>query len=169
MNEANTFNIEATLNAWLKTAIDGLDPPAFFSGFPSTRFILNMPESPINVPAYSGHHLFIETEDAYQGRRGDGGSALIYRAFFDVSVWVSRRNSNFTADKRWMCAALKDIVLGAKSVVLTDYLTNYPASSAGEVKIYIDGIEARQTEQDVNPDIDRERFLILYHTILMGD
>lgn len=170
MNVANTFNIETTLNEWLKAQLNAVTAPIFFSGFPGDRLIFNMPEKPANVPAYSGHHLFIDTVDRWQGRRGDNDTyAVNYRAWFDVSVWVTRANGSWASDKRWMCAVLKDIVNQTVSVSLDDYLTGYPTPADTDYKIVIEGIEARQTEADPNPDFDRERFLIGYRTILRSD
>lgn len=170
MNPSNTLNIETSLNAWLDTQLDTYTPPAFFSGFPGARLVAIKPESPLNPPLFSVSHIFIEMVDEWQGRRGaDNSYAQCYYAFMDVQVWVVRSNVNWMAEKRWLCAVLADIVNKTPSVQLTDYLTNYPASSSVDRRIYIGNLEARQTEQDVNPDFERERFLIKYHHYLRSN
>jgi hypothetical protein len=170
MNAVNVFNVESSLNNWLSAQIATYTPPSFFSGYPGTQLILNMPESPLNVPAFSAHHLMVETFDLYQGRRvGLTTYGVRYEAFMDVSVWVSRQYPNWAADKRWMASILQDIATGTKSVSITDYLTNYPTSAGTDNLVYIDRIDARQTVPDANPDFERERFLILYHCLLRSD
>jgi hypothetical protein len=170
MNPSNVFNIEGTLNQWLRTGLEAYIAPSFFSGFPGSRLILVMPENPMNTPVFSAGHLFIETQERWQGNAGDNGTlAHHYEAFLDVNIWVSRINTQWVADKRWMSTILTDLVNKTKSVTLTEYLDDYPNTSSGVYTIYIDNIEARQTEQDVNPDIERERFLIKYHTIIRSN
>ena len=170
MNPANTFNIETTVNQWLRTQIDAESLPSFFSGFAdSERVIFNMPESPLLAPVFSATHLFIDTEDTWQGRRVDIGVGKRYFAFLDVSVWVSRSNANWAIDKRWMESILHDIVNKTLSIPLTEYLDDFPNTSAIDYSIKIDDIEARQTQQDKNPDLERVRFLIRYHTILRSN
>ena len=170
MNPSNTFNIEITINQWLRTQIDAESLPAFFSGFGgSERVIFNMPEQPLQAPVYSAAHLFIDTDDIWQGRKVDIGVGKRYFAFLDVSVWVSRSNVNWASDKRWMESILHDIVNKTKSITLTEYLDDYPNTSAIPYSIFIDDIEARQTSPDANPDLERVRFLIRYHTILRSN
>jgi hypothetical protein len=170
VNPSNTFNIETSLNSWLQTELDSYTPPAFFSGFPGSRLIMNMPEEPVNVPAFSLHHLLIGVRNEHQGRRtGVNERGGLYEAFMDVSAWVSRKNVNWVADGRWMCAIVTDIVEKTTAVQITDYLTDYPDSDDVEYAIYIGDIDARQTQPDDNPDFERQRFLIKYHTILRSD
>ena len=172
MNAVNVFNIESTLNVWLGAQLDlaKYAPPSFFSGYPGDKVIFNMPEVLANVPAFSAHHLPIETQDRWQGRRvGEGERGVWYEAFMDVSAWVSRKNANWLAERRWMGAVLQDIVIATKSVQVTDYLTDYPASASADYAIYIDRIDSRQTMPDGNPDFERERFLIKYHIVLRSD
>lgn len=171
MNESNTFNFEVSLNQWMRTELDTYTPFADFSGFPGDRLILTMPEEPANVPAFSMHHLLIDTDDVYQGRRvGECEVGQRYSAFMDVSVWVSRLNAHWVSDKRWMCSILADLVNKTKSVQLVDYLGDYPTVPYSmPYAIYIDKIDARQTQPDNNKDFERERFLIKYHTILRSD
>lgn len=172
MNPVNTFNVETSLNQWLSEQLD-LDkyaPPSFFSGFPGDKLILNMPEQPINVPAYSAHHLPIETMSPYQGRRtGINERGVWYEAFMEVNVWVSRNNVNWATEKRWMSAVLQDIVIATTYVQVTDWLSDYPMDNTVDYAIYIDRIDSRQTMPDANPDFERERFLIKYHCILRSD
>lgn len=172
MNPVNVFNVESSLNFWLEAQLD-LDryaPPSFFSGYPGAKLILTMPETPANVPAFSMHHLPIETMDRYQGRRtGVNERGVWYEAFMDVSTWVSRKNANWLADKRWMNAILQDMVINTPAISVTDFLTNYPMDDTVDYVIFIDRIDNRQTVPDVNPDIERDRFLIKYHCILRSD
>lgn len=169
MNPANVFNIESSLNQWLRTGLDAYTAPSFFSGFPGERLILVMPEAPANVPVFSAGHLFIETQKRWQGNRADGVYGQHYEAFLDVSVWVSRANTQWVADKRWMGSILMDWVNKTKSITLTNYIDSYPSTSSGVYQVYLDRIEARQVGEDENPDIERERYLIKYHTILRSD
>jgi hypothetical protein len=171
MNASNVFNIEASLNQWIRTQLDTYTTPAFFSGFGgSQRVVFNMPEAALSAPCFSVDHLFIETMDLWQGRLGDGGTtAQKYSAFLDVNIWVTRSNNNWAIDKRWMASILSDLMNKTKSISLTDYLTTYPTSSAAGYLVYIDAIEARQVGDDPNPDLVRERFLIKYHTNLRSN
>jgi len=167
MNVANVFNIENTLNTWFNTQIATYSPPAFFSGFDGDRVIFDMPEQPLQPPQFSASHLFIRTEDLYQGRRvstADVGQR--YYAFMDISAWVTRGNANWLAELRWMASILNDAVNQALSVNLTEFLDDYPNSSSANQAIYIDGLEARQVGSDPSPDLKRERFLVRYHTLL---
>ena len=167
MNATNVFNVESSLNNWLNTQLATYTPPSFFSGYPGNRLVADMPESPLNVPVFSVHHLHVETQDVYQGRRVSATeSGVWYEAFMDVSSWVTRANANWVADKRWMGAILQEIVIDTKAITITDYTTDYPNTSAVNNLIFIDRMDARQTVPDVNPDFERDRFLIKYHTIL---
>lgn len=172
MNPVNVYNVEASLNHWLseQLELDKYAPPSFFSGYPGEKVILNMPEVPANVPAFSVHHLPIETSDVWQGRRtGVNERGVWYEAFMDVSVWVSRKNANWAAEKRWMCAVLQDIVIATTAVQVSDFLSDYPMDDTVNYAIYIDEMDARQTVPDGNPDFERERFLIKYRCVLRSD
>lgn len=164
---ANLFNVETSLNSWFITQVASFSPPSPFGSFASTRVRTDMPETPLNTPCYTVHHLPISMKDAYMGRIGyDSTSAMDYSAFMDISVWVSRSNLNWLFQQRWMGHKLTDLVISTKQVQISDYLTDVNNPTSTQERILLGTVEARQVLEDMNPDIERARYLIRYETIL---
>lgn len=164
LQAAGTFNVEASLNAWLRTqlaAITGL--PSWLATLPVP--VTYLPEATASLPALTVVHLPGSLDDAWQGRTVSTSSSTKgrdARAIMEVDAWVTRANANWLAQLRTMQDCVMTVLTGTTSVVIKDYATSQtsPADTAYLVRLR----DARlvTTAPDPNPDIERRRMLVDY-------
>lgn len=187
LSQASSFNVEATLNAWMQAALEAFTVPAYLDPLPARVF--TAPQTVAVMPCFSLIHIPIDATSPWQGRRAGEGKGLRARGILDVSCWVSRSASS---DWLMQLRTMRDFVLTAVAsdtvVVIADYAvlprnTVAPAITvlallgtqiAGDdgtwsdtpattsYKINIDECALTPTEADKNPDVERARVLIDY-------
>lgn len=166
MHVTNVSNVEATLNAHFRTALNAISAPSYFTG--AITFTQNWSEIAAILPCYSVHHLPIASVDMWQGRGGgiDGQNAVRSHGLMEISAWVSRDQKMsgqdvWQARLRWMQAAVTEVYAKAPRIVIKDYTT--PASPAATLfTIRTGNLSIIQTAPDTNPAIERRKLQIGY-------
>lgn len=164
MNPANRFNAEYTLNRRMQQYLDSkqFSHPAWLSTPP--KLIFNWDEWVIQPPCISFVHFPVNAEPIGELWVGDSPGYLAV-GLSEISIWVSRKSSDYMAEMRYYCALVEDCWGALKSLPLEDSLsTGEPMPT--EYKIDIVRIQWGGTaEEDQNPDILRMRGLMRYQFI----
>lgn len=163
LKQADSFNAESSLNAWMQTSLQAFSLPSWISTLPP--IVTDYPQVSASIPCISIVHLPVDIDSQFQGKNiggsDKGGRAT---AIMDVSCWVSRSK----APSSWypILAILRDFVLSAAQSTITigilDYQANLTAPPSTVYKINIDKTTVMEVVHDPNPDVERKRILIDY-------
>jgi len=158
---ASVFNVEATLNAWLAAALAAFTRPAWLPDAPAV--ILTVPETTAVLPAFSVHHIPVNSYDAWQGRAVGGGYAGVRCvALMEVNAWVSRNSRNWQAQLRTMQDMVMTVYTETGGVEIKDYATNQSSPTETGYLIRLTQLTTVPTAPDPNPDIMRARMHLRY-------
>jgi hypothetical protein len=162
------FNVEATLNAWLNTAINGITLPSHLSTLPA--FVYNWDEVAATMPCFAIQHIPAGMLNDIQGRVvGNSQSGRRALGIMEVSCFVSRKgNPSWNGQLRTMRDLVETAVTSAGTVVISDYSTPATPTSTA-FKIDILDVTETPTEADPNPNIQRARVLISYAFIYRAE
>lgn len=189
--QASTYNVEASINAWMQAALQAFSLPVWMSPLPAVVF--DAPQVSASIPCFALTHIPVGVANPFQGRwagtsRGGKASGIL-----DVSCYVSRSKS-----RDWVrqLRTMRDMVLSTAEaspvVVIADYAalprntvapaiattalttvalsgddgtwSNTPAST--EYKANINDVTIAVTQADPNPDVERVRVLVDYSYII---
>jgi len=166
--QTSTFNIEATLNAWLFSEI------AAFSGqlpanvtLPSV-FLVWTPITTAVTPCYSVVHIPVSVNASYQGNVTDGtlkGAAAA--GLMDVSAWVNHDTWNYGAQMRTMQDMVQTaLVRNNGGIVVKDYAASVtaPANTSFLIRLRDCAADVPRADTD-NPAIWRGRMLLAYEWV----
>jgi hypothetical protein len=164
IHATSTWNVEASLNAYFKTAFTNFTRPAAFNLTALPRFVENTPEVTANLPAFSFFHIPVGGMDIYQGRQAEAGtSVLLMLGLLDISAWVSRSNTSWNAQLRGMHSMIESAYLDSKAGIrIKDYQTNPTNPQNVAYRIVLRDLDETAVSVDPNPDIERRRFLVKY-------
>lgn len=165
LHATNIFNVEASLNSWLRSQIATITLPSYLTTIP---VITHWPEIEDNLPCISIAHLPGYRRGNYQ--RGAVKDVLA-RGQMDVSMWVSRSQlvsgqEVWLARLRYMEGMIEQIHAGAVAVDVKDYLTTPASPTETDYRIVLGDLSMVQVGVDPNPDIERRRALINYRWFL---
>lgn len=162
LHPANTFNVEASINAWFVAQVAAVVKPAWL---PQVAVVFNMPETGISPPCISLFYLPGFTRNVYQGGHVGGGQKGARAAtLLDVSCWVSR-GALYDGQEAWnaqlmtLRSIVEGVFAGAAPVVIRDYWSSLTNPSAAAYKVDVADFEAVATMHDPNPDIERARYV----------
>ena len=162
LHDSSPSNVQATLNQWFITEAAKITKPSWLPSYTVTNTI---PEDGIATPSFSVIHLPAAQRSIYQGNQAEEGvTARQALAILDISIWVSRSNINWLAQKHTMESMIALVVgLQASGAVrVQDYLSD-PASPVNVAyRITLGDLATVPTSPDPNPDIERSRNLIDY-------
>lgn len=163
LHATSTYNVEATLNNWLKTQINTLTVSLLTAPY---TFVFTYPDVALAPPCFSTTHRAINRVGAYQGRvLGGGESGVSASNLMDISAWV-KRESNWQARMRQMMSMIEAVFAGPGVIRLTDYTTPGTPTTAN-YKINLGNLEAISMDADTdNPGIMRSRAQIRYEWTL---
>lgn len=167
MHATNTSNVEATLNAHFRAALNAISLPSYFSS--TITVTQNWSEIEAVLPCFSFHHLPVTKVDRWQGRNSgvEGVSAVRSHALMEVSAWVSRDQKVsgqdvWQARLRWMQSMIEEVYIQAKSIVIKDFTA--PAAPVATLFIIrTSDLAPIQTAPDQNPAIERRKFQMSYN------
>lgn len=167
IDATSVYNIEATLNAWLRGQLAGYAVPADINLDAVPPLITDVPGRDAVFPAWSIHHLGARTRDMFQGRVTDGSKPGVWASgMMEINCWVTRGNVNWLAHLRWMHSAVLDALTGTTGVVVKDYAADpYNPTDTG-YRILLGDAQDMTTAPDVNPDVERRRVLANYRWVL---
>lgn len=192
--QASFYNVEATLNAWMQTALQAFSLPAWLATLPT--IIPDMPQTNAVMPCFSLCHIPIGTDALWEGNLAGTGKGIWARGILDVSCWVSRSKSpDWLAQLRTMRDMALSVGTASPVVVISDYAalpynsvapaitttalvgtliagddgtwTDTPQTTA--YKINITGAALTPTEADPNPDVERARVLVDYNFVFRAN
>lgn len=165
MHVTNDFNVEASLNGALTTALAAITPTAWLA---APAVVYDWPEIEHSTPCFSIIHFTNALSDNYQGR-GDGAGNSTVRAsgLMEVSAWVSRdqkynNQDIWVARIREMEAMISSVYIANPVILIKDYLTSQSAPALTGYKVNLANLEFVQTADDPNPAIRRRKALISY-------
>lgn len=163
LHATSTFNVEATMNTWIKTQINTITVSLLTSPY---TFIFTYPDIPITPPCFSVTHRQINRRSEYEGRVLSASESGVTAAnLMDISAWV-KRESNWQARMRQMQAMIEDVFAGTATVRVVDYTTPGTPATAN-YKINLGNLEAISMDVDTeNPGIMRSRAQIRYEWTL---
>ena len=158
----STYNVEASINAYFKSAFTAMSRPSFLPNLP--YFAENTPEVKANFPAFSFVHLPSGSMDVYQGRNAEPNTkAMRDLGILDLSVWVIRTAVNWNAQLRFMQAMIETAYLDSRGgVIIRDYTTTPASPSASSYRATFNDLDVVIVSPDANPDIERRRCLVKY-------
>lgn len=160
---STSFNVEASLNEWLRAALTAFTRPSWLSVMPG--IVQDAPQTTAAMPCFSFLHIPVATlTNSYQGRNVGGGlKGGKSIGMMDVSCWVSRSKSpHYAAQLRTMADMVQSAAMSQTAVVVMDYASSQTAPSSAGYKVDIGDITETQTQPDPNPDVERVRILIDY-------
>lgn len=163
LKQATSFNVEASLNEWMRAALAAFSLPAWITTLPT--IVYDFPQVSAAIPCFSFVHLPVDIDSNFQGKNvGGGDKGGRATGIMDVSCWVSRSK----APNSWypILMILRDFVLSTaeatSTVVISDYQTSLSAPAATVYKINIDHAAVVEVVHDPNLDVERKRILIDY-------
>lgn len=166
LKQADSFNAEASLNAWMQSSLQAFSLPNWLTTLPP--IVYDYPEVSASIPCFSVVHLPVDIDSRFQGRNvGNGDKGGRATAMMDVSCWVSRSKAFSSWYPQLMI--MRDFVLSAANstitVIIADYQSSLAAPPATNYKINIDKTSVVEVVHDTNPDVERKRILIDYSYI----
>jgi hypothetical protein len=158
----STYNVEASINAYFKTALTAMSRPSFLPTLP--YFAENTPEVKANFPAFSFVHLPAGSMDVYQGRNAEPNTkAMRNLGILDLSAWVIRSAVTWNAQLRFMQGMIETAYLDSRGgVIIRDYTTTPASPSASNYRATFNDLDIVIVSPDANPDVERRRCLIKY-------
>ncbi len=167
-HSSGSYNVEATLMAWLYEQLIAYKPPLVTTVFMAGEF----PEKAVQCPVWSVHFTTAESDEGggYQGGHVDTGKhgTMMY-GIMEVGCWVSRANDNWRAQKAQMVDvvtyALNTLLGTGAAVIIHDWYTSSDAPPETSYKVSIRSWSLRPPPVDPNPDIERERVLVFYQWV----
>ena len=161
IHPTSTVNVEATINAHFRSALNALSLPLGLATRPT--IIADMPEEVAVFPSISFFHIPMAFSELFQGRNADiGDSVEKGRGMLDVSAWVSRNSINWQAQLRAMQSMIEDVAVSTKNLVILDYNADPSNPVATNYKLDFRAPQPVSTAPDPNPDIYRRRVLVVY-------
>ena len=166
LHVTNDFNVEASINKFIKDALTTITRPSILPTLPT--FVENMPEVKASLPAFSFVHLPAGSIDSFQGRNAElNTKAARNLGILDLSLWVSRNGVNWNAQLRVMQAMVNTVYLDSKSgVIIRDYTTTPGSPSLTNYRVVFNDLDIVIVSPDANPDIERRRILIKYEWMM---
>jgi hypothetical protein len=167
IDASSVYNIEATLNAWLRAALATYTRPADIGLDTAPPVITDVPDRTAAFPSWSIHHIGASTRDVLQGRVTDGVKSGVWASgLMEANCWVTRGHTSWMAQLRWMHSAVLDVVAGTSGVVVKDYASDpyNPADTA--YRVIVGDAQTTATGPDPNPDVERRRVLVGYRWVL---
>jgi hypothetical protein len=158
----NTYNVEASINAYFKAAFTAMTRPSFLSTLPS--FAENTPETPASLPTFSFVHLPAGSMDIYQGRKAEpGAKAVRGLGILDIGAWVSRKNTSWNAQLRFMQSMIDTAYMDSGGgVIIRDYTVTPQTPTVSSYRAVFNDLDVVIVADDPNPDVMRRRVLVKY-------
>lgn len=158
----STYNVEATLNAYFKAALQAFTVPEWLTQ--PLPVVMNTPEVTASLPAFSLSNISVGAMDMFQGRNAEANTrAMTSLGILEISAWVTRKNTSWVAQLRTMCSMIVGAYLDSKGgVILKDYQSNNANPSSVAYRIVLNDLDVVVVSNDPNPDIERRRYLVKY-------
>ncbi len=161
LTASTSFNIEATLNAWLASGLSAFTLPAWLPTLPT--IIYDWSQITLNLPCFALQHIPVSNTDLWQGRVvGNNEKGQQASAILEVSCFVSKSNTSWVAQLRTMTDLVKSHATSTPQVTVLDYAANLAAPAATTYGIKIRDIADVPLDQDPNPGVARRRLLLDY-------
>lgn len=159
LQQATTFNAEATLNAWLETTLATYPVPAWLGTLPPVTY--DWSQIAAIVPCFAVAHIPVGMIDNAEGRQVGGGLlGLQYTSIMEVSVYVSKNTTRWYAQARTMADMVLSSVVANPRVIIRDYAANQVTPAATGFAISVGPADVTTLATDTNPGIARQRVLI---------
>jgi hypothetical protein len=155
------FNVEASLNAWLRTQLGTYTLPSWLSTLPTIQE--TFPINTATMPCFSFWHMPVADQDVYLGRQIDAttrGKRAV--AMMEVSCWATQTNPNYLAQLRTMADLVRSITTAVDSVLVYDYSTPTAPVVTDRRIILMDTTDSTPQQDTDNPSIWRRRLLLDY-------
>jgi hypothetical protein len=167
MGVTTSYHVEATVNAWMVAAVNAATKPAWL---PTIGVVLDWPIVPASMPCLSLNHLPVGMNDEWQGRiAGSAASDKGMRAsaLFEINAWVVSDNPNWMAQLRSLSDIVTAAALTAPTLPVMDYsVPDVPAATT--YKVNLSDLRQAETGPDVNPAVQRRRWLLSYWWTFRG-
>jgi len=158
--QTSVFNVQASLNAWLRGELAGISKPSWLPAYTLTT---SNPEAAASMPAFSVNHIPVAADDRWQGRAVGGTSKGLHgRGIMEINVWVSRSARNWLAMKRTMTDMVLTAAGRTTAVVIDDHAANLNSPAATSYLVRIGDVQPVETAADPNVDVERQRILVDY-------
>jgi len=159
------FNVEASINAALQTALNAISVPAFMT---TPAVVFNWPEIAESTPCFSIAHFTDNQSDAYQGRNDAAGVTTVRDSgMLEISAWVSRDQKYngldvWQARLSFMAGMISKAVNSQPVILIRDYVTSQTSPALTGYKVNMQACEFVEVAKDPNPAIQRRRALVRY-------
>ena len=161
ISEANTYNVETSINAWFVEALENITRPVVLSGY---SVVFNLPETAIVTPAFAVTHRGVGINLGFQGRQvGNGDTGGRAGGLMMIDCYVSRASVNWGAYLAAMAAMVQSVFAGTPSVRVYNYMEDPDFPVATPYKVDFTEFEVIEVAADPNPDIERRRFNVRYN------
>lgn len=169
VQQTSTFNVIATINKSLETAVSGFSLPAWLPTRPTVAFDWN--DAALTAPSFATIDIPVIDSNEYQGMHvGSGKRGYKSLNIFEVSCWVSQNNItentpnvSWQAQLRTMSDWVSTWAGDTKQLIILDYAANQSTPSNTEYLITFGDVAPLVHQPDsVNPALIRKRILIDY-------
>ena len=165
MHATSSFNVEASINQALVTALNAISPPAWL---PQPAIVMDWPEIADSMPCFSIVHMPATFSDVYQGRNDAAGNSTTHAAgMMEVSAWVSRDQKYGSQDVwmprlRFMASMIETVYTALAIIAIKDYTVSLTAPTSTGFRVAMRNMTFVQTAADPNPAVERRRATITY-------
>lgn len=158
LHTASVFNVRASLNAWLQSALAALDRPPWLASY---TLVFNAPEASLSAPAFAVVHHFAGQRALWLGLN----PGVQAEGVMEISAWASRGPS-WQAQLNSMQAMIEQAAAGAASVAISDYQSAPAAPPPTLYKIDLLRLQALDAAPPASPDLARRAFALRYAWVL---
>lgn len=160
ISEANTYNVETSINDWFVRAIEDITRPVVL---PAISIVFNVPETAIIMPAIAVTHRGVGVNLALQGRNvGSGDKGGRAGGLMLIDCYASRAAVNWGAYLAAMGAMVQSVFAGTSGIQVYNYMDDPDFPVMTPYKVDFTEIEVIEVAADPNPDIERRRYNVRY-------
>lgn len=160
IHASNSYNAEASINAWFRAAVNAYSWPAQFSAAPGVA--IDEPDEVPDLPRFSLHHIPINRPARYQSSTAtDAHKVTLAANYLEINIWVNRDEQHWRYQREQMRAFVEDLCIQTPVVNIQDYSDpDNPSSTAHYVTF--GALDPQDTAPDPNEAIRRVRLLRRY-------
>lgn len=165
LHGTNTWNVESTIERHFRDELATIQLPPFL---PSYSVVQNEPETNIETPSFSFHHIPAGIRPLWMGDKvGDNESGMKSLAIFEISAWVSRgKSTHWNKQLKYLHSMVEHVFKNTRTGI---QVRDFASSTTNPVHLpylirFIE-LEIVQTLPDENTDIERRRILIAYNWV----
>lgn len=160
----STYNIRATLTAWVTTVVATYAPALAADG----SVVREEPEQPLTMPIWAVDFPSLLNEYNYTGRIvGSGERGAMNLGMMRVVMYASRDNVDWRAELAQMADAVRKGFYSQANaaIIILDFGTTPNAPTSTSLRVVLESIDQASFPVSLNPDIQGAALFITYRYV----